>query len=103
MAQNYRTVNTYPSIKNFNAIQTWTDVTLPSKGKVVTVGCEQHDIYVSFEGTEGGGTTGVNKLFIKSGGYMAINMGRGTNQHSSIQIATKSSSSATVTVIFEEQ
>lgn len=103
MAQNYRTVNTYPSIKNFNAIQTWTDVTLPSKGKVVTVGCEQHDIYVSFEGTEGGGTTGVNKLFIKAGGYMAINMGRGTNQHSSIQIATKSSSSATVTVIFEEQ
>lgn len=103
MAQNYRTVNTYPAIKNFNAIQTWTDVTLPSKGKVVTVGCEQHDIYVSFEGTEGGGTAGVNKLFIKAGGYIAINMGRGTNQHSSIQIATKSSSSAEVTVIFEEQ
>jgi hypothetical protein len=102
MSQDYKTERTYPIIKNFNAIQTWTEVILPSKGKVITVGSEQHDIYVSFEGTEGQATTGVNKLFIKSGGYMSIKLGRGTNQHKTFQVATKSSSSAEVTVIIEE-
>ena len=102
MAQDFHTERTYPIIKNFSAVQTWTDVILPSKGKVITVGCEQHDIYVSFEGTEGQGTSGVNKLFIKSGGYMSIKLGRGTNLHNTFQVATKSSASAEVTVIIEE-
>jgi len=102
MSQNYLSLNIFPIIRNFNAIQTWTDVVLPGKCRVITVGCEQHDIFVSFEGTEGGATAGVHKIFIKAGGYMSINRGRGTNQHSNIQIATKSSSSAEVTLIFEE-
>ena len=103
MSQDYRSINTYPIIRNFNAIQTWTAVNLPSKANIViTVGCEQHDIFISFEGTDGGSTTGVHKIFIKSGGYMSINRGRGNNQHDTIYIATKSSSSAEVTVILEE-
>lgn len=102
MSQDYRSINTYPIIRNFNAIQTWTAVNLPSKAYVLTVGCEQHDIYVSFEGTDGGSITGINKVFIKAGGYMAINRGRGNNQHDTMYIATKSSSSAEVTVIMEE-
>lgn len=102
MSQDYTSLNSYPIIRNFNAIQTWTQILLPTKGRVITVGCEQHDIYVSFEGTDGGSVTGINKVFIKSGGYMAINRGRGNNQHNSIYIATKSSSSAEVTVILEE-
>ena len=103
MSYDYSSNKLYPAIKNLTASPTWTDIVLPPKGKVITVGSESHDLYVSFEGTEGGGTAGVNKLFIKGGGYMAINMGRGTNQHNKIQIATKSSSSAEVTVILEEQ
>lgn len=102
MAQDYSQERTYPIIKNFSAVQTWTEVSLPSKGKVITVGCEQHDIYFSFEGTEGGAIAATNKVFIKSGGYMSVKLGRGTNQHNSLQIATKSSSSAVVTVIIEE-
>ena len=84
-------------------MQTWTEVDLPSKGRIVTVGCESGDIYVSLEGVEGGSTSGVNKLFIKSGGYMMLDMGRGTNNLYSIQIATKTLSSAIVTVIIEEK
>lgn len=84
-------------------MQTWTEVNLPSKGRLVTVGCEAGDVYVSMEAVEGGSTSGVNKLFIKSGGYMMIDMGRGTNNLSSIQIATKTLSSAEVTVIIEEK
>lgn len=103
MSQDYRQLNVFPIIKNFNAIQTWTDVTVPPKGRILTIGCEQHDIYVSVEGTEGGATLGVNKMFIKAGGYVVFNLGRGTNQHDTMQIATKSSSSAEVTVIIEEK
>ena len=102
MSQDYKSLNTFPIIRNFNAVQTWTDVVLPGKGRIITVGCEQHDIYVSFEGTEGGATSGVHKIFIKSGGYMTINRGRGTNQYNNIQIASKSASAAEVTLIFEE-
>ena len=102
MSQNYISLNLFPIIRNFNALQTWTDVVLPGKCRVITVGCEQHDIFVSFEGTDGGATAGVHKIFIKAGGYMVLNRGRGNNQNSSIQIATKSASSAEVTLIMEE-
>ena len=74
MSQDYRQLNVFPIIKNFNAIQTWTDVIVPPKGRIVTIGCEQHDIYVSVEGTEGGATAGVNKMFIKAGGYVVFNL-----------------------------
>ncbi len=76
-----RASNTYPLVKNFSAVQTWTEVSIPSKGQIVTVGCEQHDIYISFTGTQGGGTSGVDKIFIKSGGFFAIKIGQGSNQH----------------------
>jgi len=103
VSQDYSRINIYPIIKNFSSVQTWTEVDLPSKGRIVTVGCESGDIYVSLEGVEGGSTSGVNKLFIKSGGYMMLDMGRGTNNLYSIQIATKTLSSAIVTVIIEEK
>lgn len=102
MSVNLRSENTYPIIKNFTAVQTWTEVLLPSKAQIMTVGCEQHDIYVSFTGTEGGAIAGVDKVFIKSHGYLAIKRGQGTNQHDTIYVATKSSSSAEVTLILEE-
>lgn len=102
MSINYKSLNTYPIIKNFTAVQTWTEVELPSKAFTVTIGCEQHDIYVSFTGTDGGAIAGVDKIFIKAGGYMALNMGRGSNQHTKVYVATKSSSSAEVTIIMEE-
>ena len=102
MSVDLRSVDTYPIVKNFSAVQTWTEVELPSKGQIITVGCEQHDIYFSFSGTHGGSTSGVDKVFIKSGGFFEIKRGRGTNQHDKIYIATKSSSSAEVTIILEE-
>jgi len=102
MSVNLKAVNIYPIIKNFTAVQTWTEVNLPSKGVILTIGCEQHDIYFSFTGTDGGGIAGVDKVFIKSGGYFAINMGKGTNQYSNVYIASKSSASAEVTVTIEE-
>ena len=103
MAQNYQTINLFPFIKNFSIGETWTEITFPPKGKVVTVGCEQHDMYVAFEGTEGGATSSTDKVFIKAGGYMQFKLGRGNNNRNQMQVATKSASTATVTVIVEEK
>lgn len=100
MAENFRTERNFPVIKNFGVTDTWTEVLLPSKAKIITIGSED-DIYVSFEGIEGGAYTNTNKMFIKADGYMALNLGRGTNQHNSIYICSKSSS-ADITIIFEE-
>lgn len=103
MAQNYQSISLFPIIKNFSANQTWTDVTIPSKGRTITVGCETADVYISFEGTEGGSTSGVSKAFIQTAGYLAIKKGRGTNQINTFQVATKSAASAEVTIIIEEE
>lgn len=102
MSQDYKSLNQFPIIRNFTANQTWTDVVLPGKAKHITVGCETADIFVTFEGVEGGSTSGTHKMFIRSGGYVAIAKGRGTNQNNSIQVATQTASSAEVTMIFEE-
>ena len=103
MAQSYQSISTFPIIKTFTANQTWTDVTIPSKGRTITFGCETADIFVSVEGTEGGSTTGVGKAFIHTAGYLAIKKGRGTNQINTFQVATKSAASAEVTIIIEEE
>lgn len=103
MAQSYQSISTFPIIKTFTANQTWTDITIPPKGRTITFGCETDDIFVSVEGTEGGATTGVGKAFVHSAGYLAIKKGRGTNQHNTFQVATKSASSAEVTIIIEEE
>lgn len=102
MSVDLKGVNTFPIIRNITAIQTWTEVVLPPKGVLLTVGSEQHDIYVSFEGVDGATVAGVHKVFIKGGGYLAMNRGKGTNQHKKVYVATKSSSTGEVTIILEE-
>ena len=102
MSIDLRTTNIYPIIKNLTSIQTWTEVLIPSKANTITVGCESHDIYISFTGTDGGAVPGVDKAFIKANGYMELKRGRGTNQHDKLYVANKSSSSAEITIVLEE-
>ena len=45
---------------------------------------------------------GNDKVFIGGAGYMQVVLGRGKNRSDALYIATKSSSSADVTLIFEE-
>jgi hypothetical protein len=89
-------------VRTFTANQTATEIQIPAIATTVTIGCENHSIYWSHEGTEGQ-TLGANKDFIAGGAKMAIKAGRGRNKMDTIYIATKSSSSATVTLIFEEE
>jgi hypothetical protein len=101
MSLDYRSENLYPIVKTFTATQTATEVQIPKTCLKVTIGCEQHEIYWSQVG-EDGQLLGANKAFIDGGAYMQVTLGRGKNRSSSIYIATKSSSSALVTLIFEE-
>jgi len=88
-------------VKTFTANQTATEITLPRNTNTVTIGCEQHDIYWSHEGTHGQ-VLGADKDWLTGGAKQAIKVGRGKNRTNQIYIATKSSSSALVTLIFEE-
>jgi len=88
-------------VKIFTANQTATEITLPRNTNTVTIGCEQHDIYWSHEGTHGQ-ALGADKDWLTGGAKQAVKVGRGKNRTNQIYIATKSSSSALVTLIFEE-
>lgn len=102
MSLDLRSDNRACFVKVFTAYQTATQILIPSIAATVTIGCEQHDIYWSNEGTDGQ-VLGVNKDWLSSGAKIAIKPGRGKNKMNSIYIATKSSSSASVTLIFEEE
>lgn len=101
MSLDLQSANLYPIVKVFTANQTATEVLLPKTALKVTIGCEQHDIYWSQVGTDGQ-ILGNDKAFIGGAGYMQIVLGRGKNRSDALYIATKSSSSADVTLIFEE-
>jgi len=88
-------------VKTFTANQTATEIILPRNTNTVTIGCEQHDIYWSHEGTHGQ-ALGADKDWLTGGAKQAVKVGRGKNRTNQIYIATKSSSSALVTLIFEE-
>jgi len=88
-------------VKTFTANQTATEIILPRNTNTVTIGCEQHEIYWSHEGTHGQ-ALGADKDWLTGGSKQAVKVGRGKNRTNQIYIATKSSSSALVTLIFEE-
>lgn len=101
MALDLRSESLATFVKTFTANQTATEIQLPKICNTVTIGCEQHEIYWSHEGTEGQ-ALGADKDWIGGGAKQAIKVGRGRNRMDTIYIATKSSSSALVTLIFEE-
>jgi len=101
MSLDYRSLNLYPIVKVFTAIQTATEIEVPQTSLVVMIGCEQHDIYWATVGTDGQ-ILGQDKVFMHGGSYMQIKLGRGKNRTTKIYIMTKSASSADVTLIFEE-
>lgn len=101
MSLDLRATNLYPIVKTFTANQTATQVLLPKTARKITIGCEQHEIFFSQIGTDGV-VLGADKAFITGGAYLQIDLGKGSNRSNALYIATKSSSSALVTLIFEE-
>ena len=101
MSIDLRNQNQSTFVKTFTANQTATEIHLPSISNTVTIGCEQHEIYWSHTGTDGV-ILGADKDWIAGGAKQQIKTGRGKNRMNTIYIATKSSSSAIVTLIFEE-
>ena len=89
-------------VKTFTANQTATEIQIPAIATTVTMGSESHSIYWSHEGTEGQ-TLGDNKDFIAKGAKLSVKAGRGRNKMETIYIATKSSASAIVSLVFEEE
>ena len=47
MAQDYRTIKTFPTFKNFQGAVTWTEIKLPSNCSRVQIGSDGAKLYVS--------------------------------------------------------
>lgn len=102
MSLDLQSSNTYPKVKVFTANQTATEIKLPKTARKVTIGCDQHEIHWSDTGTDGV-ILGNDKVPLPAGSYMQVHLAKGRNRSPNIYIATKSSSSADVVLIFEEE
>lgn len=101
MSINYKALNRYPIIRTFSASTSNTEIEIPSTANYMTIQSPDHKIFISFDG-EDGGAPSAHRINVVSGGSVEFKLGRGYNRSNSVYIATESSSSADINLIFEE-
>ena len=101
MAQDYTSVRSFPSFKEFSGAVTWTQIDLPSNCSQVQIG-SSGALYVSNTGIDGG-AVGVNddKGFIVASNYLTFKIGRGSTRDSQIFVAAQSGTPK-ISIIMEE-
>ena len=103
MAEDYRSVRSFPSFKNFTGAVKWTEVKLPSNCSRVQVG-STGALWVSSDGTDNAtvGTQGnTPKGFVVANNYLMFNIGRGSTRDSVIYVAAQSGT-PNISIIMEE-
>lgn len=100
MAEDYRSVRSFPTFKNFTATTTWTEIKLPSNCKNVQIGAQSQALYLSSVGTDGG-AVGTDKGFVPAGNYLTFRIGVGATRNSTLYIASQAGSPS-VSVLLEE-
>jgi hypothetical protein len=93
----------YPFFFNFTASTTTTEVQLPNTCRRVTIGCENHKLYISRNGATDGGSLTSNRAFVPSGNYITLSLGKGKERAESIFISTSGAGSADVSLVLEEE
>lgn len=102
MAENFKTIKTFPTFKNFTGALTWTEVQLPSVCSRVQVGSDGAKLYVSHDGADGGSVSASNdKGFIPQNNYLTFHLGRGSSKDSVIYVAA-ASGNPDISIILEE-
>lgn len=101
MALDYRSVNSFPTIKTFSGNTSNTEILVPANASFMTIQSPAHKIIVATAGTDGGSPV-ADRIEILSGGSIELRLAKGNNRQGSIYIATSSSSAADINLIFEE-
>ena len=101
MAQDFTSVRSFPSFKEFSGATTWTQIDLPSNCSQVQVGSTSA-LYISNTGTDGVAVgSDDDKGFIVASNYLTFKIGRGSTRDSQIFVAAQSGTTK-ITIIMEE-
>jgi ribosomal protein L31 len=102
MAQDYRSLDTFPAIKAFSVNgTTCTQVFIPNDCNQVTVASESHKFYVGQQGQTDGVALTTDKVFVAQGEKKTFKIGKGRNRARSLFFQSNSSSD-TLVIVMEE-
>tara|TARA_Y100001938_G_C7744276_1_gene260809 strand:- start:194 stop:508 length:315 start_codon:yes stop_codon:yes gene_type:complete len=103
MAQDYRSLESFPESKVFTSDGTnlnATEILLPKQCSRVQIGSVTHAIRIASSGTDGA-AMGVNYQFVPANNLLTLRFGKGTTRKDSIFVAVDASS-VTVHLTMEE-
>tara|TARA_R110000744_G_scaffold17257_2_gene46925 strand:+ start:222 stop:527 length:306 start_codon:yes stop_codon:yes gene_type:complete len=92
----------FPYFYNFTVTANMTQIKIPNSARRVTIGSQDHQLYLATNGAADGESPPTHKAFIPKSNYLSINMGRGNNRNSYIYVSS-AATSAEVSLILEEE
>jgi len=94
-------VKQFPHIRAVSATTNNTEIVLPPRTKVVTVGTKTGDCVFAYEGVDNG-TPSNNAAFVANYGYVATKYGRGKDRPTSLYVAM-ANGTGTIIIILEDE
>ena len=102
MAQDYRSLDTFPAIKTFTANNsTCVEIQLPSDCNQITLASDGHKFFVGQQGQADGVAITTDNFFVLKDEKFVMRIGKGRNRSSSIFVQS-SHSSDEISVMLEE-
>jgi hypothetical protein len=101
MAEDLRSVSSFPHFHTVACTTAATEIQLPSQASQVTVGCEAAATLIGQNGQADTVAMTSSSMFIPSGNVLSVKLGRGSSRAGSIFIAMKTGT-GTIKIILEE-
>jgi hypothetical protein len=102
MAEDLRTVNTFPHFHNFTGSTTLTEIQLPEACNTVLVGSITYPLFVVQNGGTDGGSVPGNRGFVPKTNYMELPIGSGLESVQSVYVAVQSGSGDVSIILLEK-
>lgn len=102
MAQDYRSLDSFPAIKTFTANNsTCIEIQLPSDCNQITLASDGHKFFVGQQGQTDGDAITADNFFVLKDEKFVMRIGKGRNRSSSIFVQS-SNASDEISVMLEE-
>jgi len=102
MAEDLRTISTFPHFHNFTGSTSLTEIKLPEACNRVLIGSLTYPLFVVQNGGTDGGSVPSNKGFIPKSNYIELAIGTGLEAVQSLYVAIQSGSGE-ISVILQEE
>jgi hypothetical protein len=101
MAEDLRTISTFPHFHNFTASTALTEIKLPEACNRILLGSLTYPLFVVQNGGTDGGTVPANRGFVPKLNYIELPIGTGLEAIQSIYVAIQSGSGEISIVLLE--